>query len=395
MKFNLTLCFLLVASLAFAQKREIQKIEKAIKANNFTEANEIFESINADKVEADYKGAYNLANGYLLLGSIQSSKASATDLQKAKSLFDKAEELGYDNKDLITLGYELIKNRYYTIAQEFIAKKDYEGAAGTMEKLFLLDTSKLEYAYDTANLYYAGGNLVKSNEYYTKIFEQKFDGVRVIIKAERVTNGSVVEYESQERLNKDLKLGIVVNPSQSKTESVAGDLILKLVYLKKELVSLEDAKALFEKAQTMYVDDASLKSATPEIYLQLGMTSEYAASANELAKGVENPAVFDKLAESAQKNENWDVVIDNYSRSLNLEAKNFPALVNIANAYIQKGNMEITTAKEQLELYKLAIGNLEKAYLMKSDDKNVTGTLLQLYEVLEMTDKLNALKAKQ
>jgi hypothetical protein len=36
-------------------------------------------------------------------------------------------------------------------------------------------------------------------------FEQKFD-VRESTKPERVTTGSVVEYESQERLNKDLKI---------------------------------------------------------------------------------------------------------------------------------------------------------------------------------------------
>jgi hypothetical protein len=57
--------------------------------------------------------------------------------------------------------------------------------------------------------------------------------------------------------------------------------------------------------------------------------------------------------------------------------------------------MDITTATEQSDFYKTALTFLEKANVMMPNHKSVIGTLEQLYDVLNMKDKLAALKAKQ
>jgi tetratricopeptide (TPR) repeat protein len=125
------------------------------------------------------------------------------------------------------------------------------------------------------------------------------------------------------------------------------------------------------------------------------MMDAYEKASNALSNGVTDPSIFDNLAASAQKNEEWDQVIKYYLSSLELKEENFKACVNISNAYIQKGNMDITTATEQSDFYKTALTFLEKANVMMPNHKSVIGTLEQLYGVLNMKDKLAALKAKQ
>jgi len=395
MKLNITICFLAVTMLAFAQKREIQKIEKALLANDFAEAQKVFSTINVSEVEDEFKAGYKLAEGFLKLGDVQASKASLEDVLAAKTLIEEAKTLGYDKPEYVTMGLQSIKSRLYKLAEQLLVKNDLKGAAKLLETLYSMDTTNLAYANDIANMYYAGGELKKAYEYYSLLFEKEYDGVTTLFLAERTTNGAIVEYDTPDLRARDLKLGLVINPTQKKTESVAGDIVLKLVYLENTLGSNEEARKLFSKAKTVYMNDASLNVVSPEIYLQLGMNDEYVRASEKLTNGVTDPRFFDKLAESAQGNAQWDLVIENYTKSLNLNEDNFPAQVNLSNAYIQKGNLDTTTAKEQETLYKTAITHLEKANAMMPKDENVIITLTQLYNAYKMEDKLEALKAKQ
>jgi hypothetical protein len=393
MKFNLTICFLAVAMLAFSQKREIQKIEKALTSNNFVEAQKLFSSIDPAVVEDKYKGGYKLAEGMLLLGDLQSSKASLEEVKKANMLIAESVKLGYKS-DYTVIAEQLVQNRLYTIAEECLTKKDFKGSAAALEELYLLNPLNLLYANDAANMFYADGDLSKAYEYYNLLVENKFDGVKTKYLAVQATNGTTVEYANQAQRAQDLQLGLATEPKDEVTESVVGDVVLKLVYLKEKLESETAAKDFFKNVQSVYPNDVSLEILTPEIYLQLGMMDEYMATKAALTQGLTDPRVYDKLAEVAQSNSQWDLVIDNYEKSIGLDNQNFPALVNISNALIQKGNLDKITAKEQKELHKKAMAYLEKANIMKPKDENVLATLTQLYTAYKMEDKIAALKEK-
>lgn len=395
MKFNLTICFLAFTTFVFAQKRELQKIEKALMANNVVEAKKIFSEIDENSVDPALLSTYKLANGFVLLGDIQNSKASLEDAELAGVLFAEAKALGYDRPELIALGEQLFKDRLYRLGEEYIVKKDYEKAALVLEKIYLTDKSSLTYANDAANLYYSAGNLEKAYELYKMLFEKEFNGVKTIYKAVRTTNGAIIEYENPSVRDRDINLGIASTPTQSKTESVAGDLVLKLVYLTNKLKSLTEAKDVFQEAQKIYVGDQSLELTKPDIYLQLGMHEEYLKATETLLADIKDPKTFDNLAEIAQQKSDWDQTIKYYSSSLALNANNFVANVNIANAYIQKGNGSTITGKEQEELYKSALSHLEKANEIQPKDPNVVNTLTQIYGLYKMDAKLAELKAKQ
>lgn len=394
MKLKLTLALLVVASISFAQKREIQKIEKALSSGNYAEAKEVFSKIAPDEVEDKYKAAYEFSKGIVMLGNLSNSKVDYATTIKAKELVLMSKELGYDNVDNLELALSVVKNRLFMIAQEKLTAKDLQGAALSLEQLFNLDNSNLSIANDTGNIYYASGNLEKASEFFTMLFAKGYNGVTTKYFAERVTNDSKVEYADLKLRDKELKLGLIKNPTEVTSESIIGDIVLKQVFIKKEKSGLDTAKAFFQEALAMYPKDLSLKLVTPEIYLLLEMKEEYEKSSALLTEGITDPDVFNKLAAISEKNEQWDEVIKNYENSLKIKSDGYVALVNIANAYVQKGNA-VETYKEQVGLFTSAVGYLEKAIAVDDTNKDVVNTLVQLYEILKMEDKLAALKAKQ
>lgn len=395
MKFNLTLCFLLVASLAFAQKREIRDVEKALESRKYDEAVTLFQAIDKNAVEDKYKADYAYLKGATIIGSPENSKATLPQIKEAKVSLRESVKLDADKKEDVDALIASVNNRLFKMAQDFVKANDAKQAAIIIDDLYLEDTSNLEMLNNSAKLFYGAGEFSKAKERYEELFNKNFTGVYTTYYAINKANGEKISFPNAKARDYAILSKEFNTPTMEDSSSAVGDIVLNLAWLYKQEGDLEKAKALFKTAQQKYPDDVSLKFKQADIYLLLEMMDEYKKASEDLSKGVSDPKIFDNLAEAAQKNSEWDQVIKYYTSSLALQPKNFAASVNISNAYIQKGNMDVTTAKEQLELYQLAVGHLEQANILKPDDKNVTGTLLQLYEVLEMTNKLNALKAKQ
>jgi tetratricopeptide (TPR) repeat protein len=157
---------------------------------------------------------------------------------------------------------------------------------------------------------------------------------------------------------------------------------------------LEKAKFTFNKSLSRFPDDVSLEMAKPEIYNNLGMMEEYEQAVEKLNSSEQDPKVYDNLGTAALKAKNYDKAIGYLSRSLDIEPSNYASEVNLSNAYIEKGNLETTTATDQEVFYKQAIKHLEQALAIKPEDPNVMNTLVSLYGVFQMTEKADALKAK-
>jgi tetratricopeptide (TPR) repeat protein len=131
-----------------------------------------------------------------------------------------------------------------------------------------------------------------------------------------------------------------------------------------------------------------------DIYLTLEMMDEYKEATESLTQEVKDPKVYDNLAISALNTKDYDQAIKYYELSIGIEPNNFVAQANLGLSYVEKGNLESTSAKDQLELYKNAIACYEKAHQLKPEDKTAISTLISLYGVFDMSDKVAEMKAK-
>jgi hypothetical protein len=155
---------LMLSTLAFAQKKEIKKAEKLVKAGDISEAIgmlSVAEGLigNADE---DLKAQF-----YVVKGEAYLADAGANNFQKMKTAgesFAAAEKIGASKfKTRLDNGKQNLRVALVNSAINDQSQKNYSLAA---EKLY---TSYLASKKDTSDLYYAAGNAVNGKEYATAL----------------------------------------------------------------------------------------------------------------------------------------------------------------------------------------------------------------------------------
>jgi tetratricopeptide (TPR) repeat protein len=394
MKLKLTILFLAVASLAMAQKREIRKIEKAIKSNDISKAIELFNSIDESTLDPEYEGAYSFYKAATKVGVSGKSSASEKDVYESFDLIEKAEKLGYDEKELIAVVESKAKDRLFTLANEKLQSNDIKGALTIVNYLSKKDPSNMSMYFNAANLAYQSGEFKIAKEKYQTLLDNKYTGEEITYTALNKSKGRVENFPSKKLRDFAITSGSHTDPTEDKTSSQIGSIVTNLVWMYKNDGNEDKAKSTFQKALKEYSKDESLNFAKADIYLNLEMIDEYKAASKSLTEEVKDPKVYDKLALAALNTKDYDQAIKYYELSIGIEANNFAAQANLGLSYVEKGNLAATSAKDQLELYKKAIACYEKAHEVEPDDKTAINTLISLYGVFDMNDKVAEMKAK-
>jgi tetratricopeptide (TPR) repeat protein len=393
MKLKFTLLFLAVASIAMAQKRELRKIERAIENENFIEALDLFNSIDENAVEDKYAGAYQFYKASVLVDLSGARKASLNDLRAAKAAVEKAKNLEFENPKLEAMLDNFMQVRKLEIANEKVASGDYKEALSLVEELYASNPSNLDMLYNAGNLAYSNEMFDKAIEKYDILLEKNYTGENTSYVA---VNAMGVE---ESFLTKKLRDYAVLskshtNPTSETSISKLGGIVLKVVWLYTNKDEKAKAKLIYETALGNYSEDISLKLVKADIYLTLGMMDEYKEAVENTDLNITDPKVYDNLGEAAMKSKNYESAIRYFQSSLEIVSGNYFALVNLSNAYLETGNLQETNAKDQKRLYLKAVKSLEKAHEIKPEERGVMGTLISLYDFLEMNDKSAAIKLK-
>ncbi|MGB3591394.1 MAG: tetratricopeptide repeat protein [Nonlabens sp.] len=393
---RLITCFFLAASLlTFAQKKEIKNIKKALKTQDIQKAYDAFESIDESAVEAKYAADYNLYKAAYKIDVSGQRSASFEDLRIAETSLEKAISLGLKDKTsemYVNIVENAIRTRKLALANEMMAT-DTATAISLVDELYALDETNYDMLYNSANMSYSIEDFETAMLQYEKLVATNYDGVRKSLYAVNKQNGTRELFPNTTTREIAIKSGSHMTPTEEQSPSNVGDVATKLVWLKKSQKDLNAAKAMYEKIKRQYPSDDSLTAAEVGIFQILEMDEEYAAAVKKM-NDINDPQIFMNLAESAATKKNYDSAIEYYNKALQLDSSSYFSSVNIANAYLEKGNLETTTAVEQMELYKSAVKNLENAHKIKPDEKGIMSTLISLYDFLEMTDKSAAMKAK-
>jgi tetratricopeptide (TPR) repeat protein len=329
-----------------------------------------------------------------MLGNPTRIVADGNQLRSIIDLLKEAESLDYSDKDQILYYEQTTADAIFTDAQKKLKSGDEKAALGNVAYLLELNPSNQKMRENAANLAYRIGEFASAKANYEQLIKEGYTGEEESVVATGVKDGVVSTFPNKKAAEYAVMSGDFKDVRIEKSESQLGPILTNLVWLYNNDGEKEKAEKTFLDMTAKYPNDENLKIASADIYLILGMKDEYEKAVKSMNAEINDPQVFENLGVAAAEKENWDQAIDYYQKSLDIKADNFLAQNNIAVAYINKGNLDETSADDQKVLYTKATTHLEKVLELKPDQASAVQTLIGLYDFLDMKEKSAVLKAK-
>jgi tetratricopeptide (TPR) repeat protein len=402
----LALSFGLMTIGTFAQKAELKAAEKAIKKSEFAAALTAVNSLDAMEatMEAKYKAKYYYLKGQALSG--QDSYSESADA--FNKLFAYEIEIGKDKytklaQPMLNSMIEKISNK---AAKLYNDDKDYKGASENFYLTYSL------YPTDTTTLYNAAISASLAKEYdvalgfYNELKTIGYTGV--------LTQYLAVNKETNETENlggkgqRDLmvKAGGYINPTDETTESKQIEIIKNIGYILVSQGKTEEAIIAIKEARKSNPKDLNLLLNEADLYVKLEQMDKFGDLMEEAIKlDPMNPTLFFNLGVVNQNQKKTDEALRYYKKAIELKPDYADAYMNLSAAIlsgqlaiVEEMNKNLSNFKKydeleakQKALYKKALPFLEKADGIKRTLETVR-SLLNIYDILEMTDKADALR---
>lgn len=399
-------------TIAFAQKKEVKTIEKAVKTGDYGAAKDALPAADALMSEMDEKTKtkFLLLKGQAYLGV---DNKNVDDLSKAADAFNQLTETKYKVEAENGLR-NVVAALVNAAVEDQNSQKPSEAA------------SKLEQAYayskkDTSYLYFAASNAVNAKDWdtalrhYKTLRDLKYTGIETQYFATDAATGEENAYNKQER---DLLVlaKTHINPREENSESRAAEIAknIALVYITKG--DNEQALAAMATARVENPGDKLLLRSEADIYLKMGQMDKYQeviaqvlANADESEKaelyynlGVSADQQGDKekareyYGEAIARNDAYTAAYNNLAVLILAKEK---ALVDEMNGLgTSKADFKrYDDLKAQREgIYREAMPYLEKALSNAKPEKSlsVARSLYGIYQQLDMQDKADVIKAR-
>jgi tetratricopeptide (TPR) repeat protein len=402
-----------ITAMAFGQKKEIKKAEKALNAGDAAEAISYINQAESLLGAADNEMK---AQFYMLKGKAFLAEAGSTDYGKLKTAaeaFNMAQDLSPTGKtaEEVTVG---MQNLRVALVNSAVADQNAQNYASAAEKLYTSYTIQK----DTSDLYYAAGNAVnakdydKALDYYTTLLDMGYTGIRKEFVATDIETGDDVVFATESDRNTSMLSGKYTNPTERMSQSVRGDVLQKvtLIYISRN--DNEKALALMKEAREANPDDTSLLRAEADMAYKMGDMEKYSVLMEEIiAADPNNPELYYNLGVGSANKGDTEKAIQYYKKALELDPSFTNAKINIAatilaeeGPIIEEMNSLGTSQKDydrydELKevkngLYRKAIPYLEAASKDKPDNLELIRTLMNIYGQVGMDDKFKAAKAR-
>lgn len=413
---------LLISVGSFAQKDQIKAAEKALKGGNSAEAKTILQQAEsviggasvAEKAQYNFimgNALYDLAskNIEVLKNQLDAAKAYqeviAIEKSSGKSKFtDQAQKTLTE-----------IKGKLLNSAMDQGAKKNYSEASNILYSIYELDKTDLE------KLYYAASYAVNAKDfdtalmYYGELKAKNYSGEGIAYYAKNILSEKEDFFGTTEQAKSDrdnnVKMKMYTNPRDEKIPSKRGEIYKNLALILVQKGKTEEAKSALAEARLANPNDSSLAITEADLYLKLEDFTNYKRLISEVLQKNPNDAdllfnlgVVSSKTDAADAEKYYKKAIeikpDYVNAYLNLSILKLDGEKKIVDEMNKLGNSEKDNKryevlkKQRQEIFKSAIPFLEKAYELNPNNEDVSGTLLNVYSALEMTDKKKALKAK-
>ena len=202
-------------SMAFAQKKEVKALEKAIKSGSYSEAKSLLGAAEAltGSMDEKTKEKFMLLKAQAYLGV---DNQNPEDLEKAAMAYADLKDTKYSSD--AELGLANVTNAYINGAVADQNKEDYANAAIKLEKAYNLSKK------DTVYLYFAASNAINGKDYdnalmyYEQLKDLGFQGREVSYVATNVATSEVETFPSKQE--RDIQ---VISKAYVKPEEQLGD----------------------------------------------------------------------------------------------------------------------------------------------------------------------------
>lgn len=398
-----------VTSMAFAQKKEVKAIEKAIKAGSYGEAKSLLGPAEALVTQMDdkTKEKFMLLKGQAFLGV---DNRNVEDLSQAAAAYKALEGTKYDadaQSGLANVVTSLVNG-----AVDDQNKQDYKSAA-----------SKLESAYnyskkDTLYLYYAASNSINAKDYdnalkgYNELRELGFTGRELQYVATDATTGDDKVFPNKNERDLVVLAKTHINPKETYTDSKSAEIAKNIALIYMSQGESEKALEAMAIARKENPDDILLLRSEADIYLKMKRMDKYQEVIEQvLEKDPDNPELYYNLGVSADQQGNKEQAINYYKKATELDPSYAAAFNNLAvlilseeRSIVDQMNSLGTSRADydkydalklkRQDVYKRAVPYLKKALAAKPDYIDVAKSLYGIYEQLGDTSNADAMKAK-
>ncbi len=404
---------LCISVIAFGQKKEIKKSEKALKAGNTAEAVVYIDQAESLISSADdaLKAQFYLAKGQCYLAD--AGKDNYDRLKVAAEAFKKAKVLSPTGKiaNGVKIGMQNLRVALVNSAIDDQNNKNYSMAA---EKLYTSYTMQK----DTSDLYYAAGNAVNGKDYdnalnyYETLLEMGYTGIQKEYTALNIETGKTIVFATKDDRNTNLFSGKYTNPGDRMSKSVKGDILQKITLIYSSRGENEKALALMKQARAANPNDKSLLRAEADMAYKMGDLEKYGILMEEvIAADPNNPELYYNLGVGSANKGDTEKAISYYKQALSLKPDFTNAKINMAATILAKesdiveemnslgtSNADYKRYDELKEiksnLYREAMPYLESASKDRTDNVELLRTLMNIYSQLGMDDKFKVAKAK-
>ncbi|MFN2261821.1 MAG: tetratricopeptide repeat protein, partial [Psychroflexus sp.] len=411
----LAIALLGISSIAFSQKGEVRKADRALDDQDFSEAISLLNDAKSSGIldENDkWKEKYYLAKGkaYGLKASANPSNFME-DINTSIGALEKVLEMDSDNEEA-KQGITQMRRGMIEVAIQNQEQEKFDTAEKLLYKAYEMNKA------DTTMLYYAASAAVngelydKALKHYTKLLDMNFDGSSIQYTAVNKETGKEEVFQNKDMRDISLKSGDYINPNQNKTPPLTGEIAknITLIYIQED----EPEKALkaIEKAKEENPEDIDLMQAEADLYYRIGQIDKYNAVMKEVVKkDPENPSLYYNLGVSSEQLGDLEGAREYYQKAIKLDSDMVDAYVNMASITLAKereivdemnklGNSPADNkkyqelSKEKKKYYVKALPYLEKTTELDPENLGALQTMLNIYYQIGEDEKAKATKAK-
>jgi len=384
---------------AIAQKSELKAVEKAIKKQDFTTALSTLNAIEGSLMmngEDKYKSKF-----YFLKGQALAAKKDYKEAGEALNALLAMKENKYTDEAKPILN-QMIQEVSKKAVDLYNNKKDYKNAAKDFYLTYVLSPTDTSFAYNAAISATQAKDYDKAIEYYKELQKIGYTGVEKQYVATDKATGKVESF-GNDKARRDLmvKSGSYVKPEVKSSESKSATIVKNVALILKEQGKTDEAIEAFKDARASNPKDLNLILNEAQLYVDMGKMDKFGELMNEaVALDPENPTLYYNLGVVNFNQGRMDDAKKYYTKAVELKPDYADAYMNLAvivldkeKAIVEEMNKNLSNFKKydelaakQKEVYKEAIPFLEKADSLNRNVETVK-TLMNLYEVLEMSDK--------
>ncbi|MDE0536444.1 tetratricopeptide repeat protein [Tenacibaculum sp. L6] len=384
---------------AVAQKSELKEAEKAIKKQDFTTALSTLKTIEGSLMmngEDKYKSKFYFLKGKALAAQ-KDYKGAAESLNALFAMNES--KYGDEARPILNQMIQEVSNKAVDFYNN---KKDYKNAAENFYLTYLLSPADTSFAYNAAVSATQAKDYDKAIEYYRELQKIGYTGIEKEFVATDKASGKVESF-GNDKARRDLmvKSGGYLKPDVRSSESKTATIVKNVALILKEQGKTEEAIAAFKDARASNPKDLNLILNEAQLYVEMGKMDKFGELMSEaVALDPENPTLYYNLGVVNFNQGRMEDAKKYYEKTIELKPDHADAYMNLAvvildqeKAIVEEMNKNLSNFKKydelaakQKEVYKEAVPFLEKADSLNRSVDTVK-TLMNLYEVLEMSDK--------